>query len=69
MVRTRLLGPAFGSLLLVASARAAPDSIAGDALREKLGDLELAGNWFYDDLEGGFAEAKKTGKPLLVVFR
>ncbi len=39
------------------------------SLQKRLGDLELAGPWFYDDLAGGFAQAKKTGKPLLVVFR
>jgi len=25
--------------------------------------------WIYNDLQKGFAEAKSTGKPLLVVFR
>lgn len=31
--------------------------------------IEAAGDWKYNDLESGLAEAKKTGKPLLVVFR
>jgi hypothetical protein len=30
---------------------------------------ELAGSWIYDDLNGGFAEAKRSGKPLMIVFR
>jgi hypothetical protein len=30
--------------------------------------LEL-GSWVYNDLAAGIAEAKKTGKPLLVVLR
>ncbi|MBI1923107.1 hypothetical protein HYR99_02540 [Candidatus Poribacteria bacterium] len=32
-------------------------------------DVELAGAWFYDDLEAGYAEARRTGRPLLIVFR
>lgn len=32
-------------------------------------DVEDAGYWIYNDLPKGFAEARKTGKPLLVVFR
>ena len=57
----------FGLLLSVAGTAAA--QLGPDELRKKLGDLELSGQWFYDDLAGGFAQAKKTGKPLLVVFR
>jgi hypothetical protein len=38
-------------------------------LRLTLGDLDATGPWIYDDLKAGFSEAKKTGKPLLVVFR
>lgn len=30
---------------------------------------ELVGEWIYDDMAAGFAEAKKTGKPLMIVFR
>lgn len=30
---------------------------------------DLAGQWFYEDMSAGFAEAKRTGKPLLIVFR
>jgi len=40
-----------------------------DKLREGLKDTELRGAWIYDDLDAGVAEAKKTGKPLLVVLR
>ena len=32
-------------------------------------DIEIAGEWFYDDLDAGYAEAARTGKPLMVVFR
>lgn len=38
-------------------------------LRAAMGDQSLAGTWFYEDLEGGLAEAKRSGKPLLVVLR
>lgn len=30
---------------------------------------ELVGEWIYDDMAAGFAESKKTGKPLMIVFR
>ena len=57
----------FGLLLSVAGT--APAQPGPDELRKKLGDLELVGKWFYDDLDGAEAAAKKTGKPLLIVFR
>ena len=38
-------------------------------LQENLKDTGLVGSWVYDDLDAGVAEAKKSGKPLLVVFR
>ena len=31
--------------------------------------VKSTGFWIYNDLDQGFTEAKKTGKPLLVVFR
>lgn len=40
-----------------------------ERLKKSLKDVELVGTWIYDDLEGGLAEARKCGKPLLVVFR
>ncbi|MBI4600978.1 MAG: hypothetical protein HY721_03370 [Planctomycetes bacterium] len=40
-----------------------------EGLRHSLKDDELAGSWIYDDIEAGFAAARKGGKPLLVVFR
>ena len=39
-----------------------------ELLREKLRD-EVAKRWIYDDIDSGFAEAKRTGKPMLVVIR
>ena len=32
-------------------------------------EVEASGNWIYNDLPNGFAEAARTGKPLLVVIR
>lgn len=31
--------------------------------------VDLVGPWIYDDVSAAFAQAKKTGKPMLVVFR
>ena len=31
--------------------------------------VKSTGFWIYNDLNQGFADAQKTGKPLLVVFR
>jgi len=56
-----------GTLLAVGSGLAGQD--AKEQLRQKLKDSNLEGDWVYDDIEAGFAEAKETGKPLLVVFR
>ena len=32
-------------------------------------EVEASGHWIYNDLPKGFAEAARTGKPLLVVIR
>jgi len=40
-----------------------------DDLRKMLKDLDEAASWVYDDLDAGFAKARETGRPLLVVFR
>ena len=40
------------------------DQVNGDKA-----DLAKAGNWIYNDLEKGFAEARASGKPLFVVYR
>ncbi len=38
-------------------------------LQRALNDLEPRGDWHYENLAAGFAEARKTGKPLCVVIR
>ncbi len=40
-----------------------------EKLKTALGDVYLADGWIYEDIAAGFAEAKKTGSPLLVSFR
>lgn len=40
-----------------------------DKLREGLKDTELQGAWIYDDLDAGIAQAKSSGRPMLVVIR
>jgi hypothetical protein len=44
-------------------------SRTGEELRTRLGDLELVGEWVYDDLEEGYRRAKLENRPLMVVFR
>lgn len=60
-----------GFLLALLAFAALPASPAGDKdkLRDALGDHALVGPWIYDDLEAGYAEAKRSGKPLMVVIR
>jgi serine protease Do len=48
---------------------AAPQDPEKDRLRQALGDNDLVGTWIYDDLPAGYAEAKKSGKPLMAVIR
>jgi hypothetical protein len=38
-------------------------------LQQSLKDTDVHPSWIYNDVAAGFAAAKKTGKPLLVVFR
>jgi len=42
---------------------------AKERLRASLKDTGPAGSWIYDDVAAGFAQAQKTKKPLLIVFR
>lgn len=45
------------------------DAQEPSGLQKNLKDFEVHASWVYNDLDRGFAEARKTGKPLLVVFR
>jgi hypothetical protein len=40
-----------------------------DGLRQRIKDRGLAAHWIYDDFPRAQAEARRTGKPLLVLFR
>jgi hypothetical protein len=40
-----------------------------EKLRTALKDTEVKGDWIYDDLDAGYAAAKKSGKPMMIVFR
>ena len=58
-----------GSLLLAAATTL---NAAEDRRERVLNDrkeVEAAGHWIYNDLPKGFAEAARTGKPLLIVVR
>lgn len=54
-------------LFATASARAAEDR--DTKVRSDRQDILSGGLWIYNDLSTGFAEARMTGKPLLVVLR
>lgn len=56
-------------LICTALAALAVQDGSKDALKTALKDNDLPGTWIYDDINGGFAEAKKSGKPMVVVFR
>ena len=45
--------------------------LAKDAekLKDSLQDDLVHDSWIYEDVDRGYAEAKRTGKPLLVSFR
>ena len=58
---------ALAAVLLLAAAEV--QDPAKQRLRDALGDNALAGTWIYDDVEAGYAEASRTGKPLMVVIR
>lgn len=69
-MRFRLIAICSGFFaLLVTTARLPAQDPRADKLRRGLHDTELGGAWIYDDIEAGFAEVERTGKPLLIVFR
>jgi len=56
------------SLFLAATALNAAEDRRERVLNDRK-EVANAGQWIYNDLAEGFAEAGRTGKPLLVVFR
>jgi hypothetical protein len=67
MKRTTVLTVAV--LLAVASMAAAQPQNREEKVRLDRKKVEADGFWIYNDLARGFAEAKQTGKPLVVVLR
>src|SRR5690349_13669372 len=62
----------FGVLSLAASMTSLQAAAVKDregAVRQDKATMENDARWIYYDVDRGFAEAKKTGKPLLVVLR
>jgi hypothetical protein len=57
------------TLLALALALLFGAAAPAQTVRQALKDLDPDQLWIYNDLEKGFAEAKKSGKPLLVAFR
>lgn len=66
MSRPSTLGAALLTLILSGARQAGPEP---GPLQKALGDLEAEKAWVYDDLPAGLGLAKKSGQPLLVVFR
>ncbi len=66
----RTLAPAllvvWGSICVLTAVSSFGDD---EKLKDALGDKLLSGDWIYDDIEAGYAEAEKAGKPMLVSFR
>ncbi len=63
---------AIAALVLVAFSVTGRSETVADrkgAILKDRASLENDARWIYDDYERGFAEARKTGKPLLVVLR
>src|SRR5947208_1949845 len=60
-------------VLLIAAWLAVPGAASAQTREQKVrGDkakVEAEGFWIYNDLARGFADAKRTGHPLLVVLR
>jgi hypothetical protein len=56
-------------IALAALALMSPSQDPKALLKKALKEENLPASWIYDDLDKGFAEAKKSGKPMLVVFR
>ena len=69
-----VVGALVGAAALVAAvvAWSAAASAKDDTKRElqiALNDNGLQGDWIYDDAGEAFAVAKRTGRPILLVFR
>src|SRR5215208_6122805 len=59
----------FSFLISAGLAQAATVKDREGAVRQDRATMENDARWIYNDVERGFAEARKSGKPLLVVLR
>ncbi|HUR57323.1 MAG TPA: thioredoxin family protein, partial [Opitutaceae bacterium] len=66
MLLARLIPTLF---LCLASVHAATVKDREGAVRQDKATMENDARWIYNDIDRGFADAKKSGKPLLVVLR
>ena len=57
------------ALLLGTLAACSQTAFAQTDLQKNLKDTGVGAHWIYNDIAKGFAEARETGKPLLVSFR
>ena len=55
--------------LLVLTAFVAAQEISKAELKKRLKDDAVHSSWIYDDLPAAIAEGKKSGQPILAVFR
>jgi len=69
-MRSRIVG-GFAAAIL-ASGIAGGLALAKESksdLQKDLRDDQLVGNWIYDDIDAGFAQAVREKKPVCIVFR
>ena len=68
MTMTRLTSYLTAALVVVVFSASAAEDRRERVLNDRK-EVEAAGQWIYNDLPKGFAEAARTRKPMLVVFR
>lgn len=70
MKRLALLSSIALALSAATAAQSAEKKLTRDQMVHKdKADLQRIDEWIYNDLEQARAEARRTGKPLMVVFR
>ncbi len=70
MKRIAILSSIALSLCAATATQAAQNKLTRDQMVHKdKADVQQIEEWIYNDLEQARAEARRTGKPLMVVFR
>jgi len=69
-MRSRIVGGVAAAILAsgIAGGLALAKETKSD-LQKDLRDDQLVGNWIYDDIDAGFAQAVREKKPVCIVFR